>query len=92
MGNKKHVGSFVWAVALPILLAGCATGGTGGVRLELADEGSFFVNGQSTRSEYPGASLRTDHGIAGNSHMMMMDKNNLQVAGVIRKWITDNVR
>ncbi len=29
-------------------------------------------------------------GIAGNSHMMMMDKNNLQVADVVLKWIADN--
>lgn len=29
-------------------------------------------------------------GIAGNSHMMMMDKNNLQVADVILKWLGDN--
>ena len=29
-------------------------------------------------------------GIAGNSHMMMMDKNNLRVADVILKWIGEN--
>ena len=29
-------------------------------------------------------------GIAGNSHMMMMDKNNLRVADVNLKWIADN--
>ena len=29
-------------------------------------------------------------GIAGNSHMMMMDKNNLRVADVILKWIAEN--
>ena len=34
--------------------------------LTLADEGSFFVNGQSLRSEYPGASLRTGPAPAGN--------------------------
>jgi len=34
--------------------------------LTLADEGSFFVNGQSMRSEYPGASLRTGPAPAGN--------------------------
>ena len=26
-------------------------------------------------------------GIHGNSHMMMMDKNNLEVAGVIQTWL-----
>ena len=35
--------------------------------------------------------LLPEAGIAGNSHMMMMDKNNLQVAGLIRKWIAENV-
>jgi len=29
-------------------------------------------------------------GIKGNSHMMMMDKNNLQVAEVILKWLAEN--
>jgi hypothetical protein len=30
-----------------------------------------------------------DIGIKGNSHMMMMDKNNLEIAGVIQKWLTE---
>ncbi len=34
--------------------------------------------------------LLPEHGIAGNSHMMMMDKNNLQVADAIQKWILQN--
>ena len=34
--------------------------------------------------------LLPENGIAGNSHMMMMDKNNLQVADVIQKWILEN--
>jgi pimeloyl-ACP methyl ester carboxylesterase len=28
-----------------------------------------------------------EHGIHGNSHMMMMDRNNLQVGGVIQDWL-----
>jgi hypothetical protein len=28
-------------------------------------------------------------GIKGNSHMLMMDKNNGQIADVIQKWLTD---
>jgi pimeloyl-ACP methyl ester carboxylesterase len=36
--------------------------------------------------------LLPEAGIAGNSHMMMMDKNNLQVAGRIRNWIMEHVR
>ena len=30
-------------------------------------------------------------GIKGNSHMLMMDKNNAQVADPIQKWLTDKV-
>jgi pimeloyl-ACP methyl ester carboxylesterase len=33
-----------------------------------------------------------DIGIKGNSHMMMMDKNNLQLADVLLKWIGENVK
>ena len=28
-------------------------------------------------------------GVKGNSHMLMMDKNNGQVADLINKWLTD---
>lgn len=34
--------------------------------------------------------LLPERGIKGNSHMMMMDKNNLEVADVIIKWLGDN--
>jgi len=34
--------------------------------------------------------LLPDIGIKGNSHMMMMDRNNLQVAEVILKWLAEN--
>jgi hypothetical protein len=30
-----------------------------------------------------------DAGIKGNSHMLMMDKNNDQVADLIQKWLLD---
>ena len=33
-----------------------------------------------------------DRGIRGNSHMIMQDKNNLQIADLILKWIDENVR
>jgi pimeloyl-ACP methyl ester carboxylesterase len=36
--------------------------------------------------------LLPEAGVKGNSHMMMMDKNNLEVAGLIRRWIGENVR
>jgi hypothetical protein len=28
-------------------------------------------------------------GVAGNTHMMMMDRNSDQVAGLIQKWMTE---
>jgi len=31
-------------------------------------------------------------GVKGNSHMMMMDRNNLQVAEMIKKWLGENVK
>ena len=34
----------------------------------------------------------SDRGIRGNSHMMMQDKNNLQIADLILKWIDDHAR
>jgi hypothetical protein len=34
--------------------------------------------------------LLPEIGIKGNSHMMMMDRNNLQVAEVILKWLAEN--
>src|SRR5262245_60390064 len=34
--------------------------------------------------------LLPEIGIKGNSHMMMMDKNNLQVADVVLKWLGEN--
>ena len=36
--------------------------------------------------------LLPDIGIPGNSHMLMMDRNNLQIADVLQKWIAENVR
>jgi hypothetical protein len=31
-------------------------------------------------------------GIHGNGHMMMLEKNNLEIAGVIAEWITRHVK
>jgi pimeloyl-ACP methyl ester carboxylesterase len=33
-----------------------------------------------------------DHGIRGNGHMMMLEKNNLEVAALLRRWEAANVR
>ena len=52
------------------------------------------MESQSTE-RYTGRGLASllllDTGIKGNSHMMMMDKNNLQLADVLLKWIDENV-
>jgi hypothetical protein len=48
-----------------------------------------------TRVNAAGGSARmlhlSDLGIRGNSHMMMQDRNNLQVADLILKWIDESV-
>jgi hypothetical protein len=36
--------------------------------------------------------LLAAHGIHGNGHMMMIEKNNLQVAGLIADWISQHVK
>jgi len=43
------------------------------------------LNGNATMMHTPAL------GIKGNSHMMMQDKNNLEIANLIMKWIDDNV-
>jgi hypothetical protein len=32
-----------------------------------------------------------DHGINGNGHMMMLEKNNLQVSAFLRRWESEHV-
>jgi len=32
-----------------------------------------------------------DHGIHGNAHMIMLEKNNLQVAGLIAAWLARTI-
>jgi hypothetical protein len=33
-----------------------------------------------------------DQGIRGNGHMVMLEKNNLQVAALLQKWIAANIK
>jgi len=56
----------VFCAISPLAAAMMATATTLGGPLTLADEGSFFVNGQSRLSNYPGASLVTGPAPAGN--------------------------
>lgn len=49
-----------------IVPAGSGAAASLGGPLTLADEGGFFVNGQSVRSDFPGASPRTGPAPAGN--------------------------
>src|SRR5262249_57686468 len=48
-----------------------------------------LINGGGGRAAFL---LLPENGIPGNSHMMMMDKNNLQIARLIRKGIGDQAR
>ena len=54
---------------------------------------SRAVRRSSAASKRPAArrrcSARTKCGIRGNSHMIMQDKNNLQIADLILQWIDD---
>lgn len=34
----------------------------------------------------------TDKGIRGNGHMMMLEKNNLEIAAVMADWLKENVK
>jgi len=34
----------------------------------------------------------SDHGIRGNGHMMMLEKNNLEIAAFLRRWEATNIR
>ena len=63
-----RIDRMLWQAALLAiwLLGGTTQAATLGGKLELEDEGSFFVNGQKLRSEYPGASLRTGPAPAGD--------------------------
>src|SRR5688572_10903607 len=67
-----HTRNAFGLVVLLFVLAACATGGPSGGRLVLEDEGSFFVNGQSYRSEHPGASLNTGAAPPGNITIKQM--------------------
>lgn len=70
------------------LLAGCARDAP----IALKAMGSFHVGGREvTISGKHGARHEVidlpQIGIRGNSHMIMMDKNSDQVAGVIQEWL-----
>jgi pimeloyl-ACP methyl ester carboxylesterase len=57
--------SMIPAASFCAMIAPAGAASLGGP-LTLADEGSFFVNGQSFMSQYPGASLATGPAAAGN--------------------------
>jgi len=64
-----------------------AWGVNGDKRREGCVQAVKMINGGGGKASFI---LLPEAGIAGNSHMMMMDKNNLQVADVIQKWILEN--
>jgi hypothetical protein len=48
-----------------------------------------YLNQAGVKTEY----IRLqDRGIFGNGHMVMLEKNNLQIAGLIDQWLRENVR
>jgi len=66
-----------------------AKGVNGDKRREGCAQAVNMIKGGGGRATFL---LLPDAGIAGNSHMMMMDKNNLVVAEALRKWVTENVK
>ena len=48
-----------------------------------------YLNQAGVKTEY----IRLqDRGIFGNGHMVMLEKNNLQIAGLIDQWLRENVK
>lgn len=65
-----------------------AWGVNGDKRRNACQEAAKLVQAAGGRGRFL---LLPEAGIKGNSHMMMMDKNNLQIAALIRRWIRENV-
>jgi pimeloyl-ACP methyl ester carboxylesterase len=66
-----------------------AKGVNGDKRRDGCLEATKLINGGGGRASLL---LLPEAGLAGNSHMMMMDKNNLQVATLLHKWIAEHVK
>jgi len=66
-----------------------AKGVNGDKRREGCAQAVNMIKGGGGRATFL---LLPEAGIAGNSHMMMMDKNNLVVAEALRKWVAENVK
>jgi hypothetical protein len=48
-----------------------------------------YLNQAGVKTEY----IRLqDRSIFGNGHMVMLEKNNLQIAGLIDQWLRENVK
>jgi len=54
---------------------------------QIRKNGVDFVNGISAAGGKVEVLDLPNAGIRGNSHMLMMDRNNLQVAGLIQRWL-----
>ena len=66
-----------------------AKGVNGDKRRSACQEVTKTLNASGGRGTFL---LLPEAGIAGNSHMMMMDKNNLQVADRLRSWIAEQMK
>ena len=65
----------------------------------MASEASFHARYDHCTSQYlkqagvpNDLALLADRGIHGNGHMMMLEKNNLQIAALIADWISEHVK
>ena len=61
----------------------------GDKRREVCVQAVRSINAASGRAS---VIMLPERGVRGNSHMMMMDRNNLEIADVLQKWIADNAR
>ena len=63
-------------------------GANGDKRRTACQEATKVINAAGGKGTFL---LLPEAGIAGNSHMMMMDKNNLQVADLPLKWLGEHL-
>lgn len=61
----------------------------GDKRRDACAQASQFIRAAGGRGS---VLMLPDMGMRGNSHMLMMDRNNIEIADVLQKWIADNVR
>ncbi|EEU7749493.1 hypothetical protein HED96_002905 [Salmonella enterica] len=66
--------------------------GNGAGWMQRKDECNTLVSRFRAKGGHADMFYLPDMGIHGNSHMMMMDKNNLQISELIKKWLNKNIQ